>query len=44
MLAIDPYALPRLAALGIPEPGFAFYTAPIAQAPVGRPAAPARCS
>jgi len=29
VLAIDPYALPRLAALGIPEPGFAFYSAPI---------------
>jgi hypothetical protein len=34
VLAIDPYALPRLAALGIPEPGFAFYTAPITQPPV----------
>lgn len=44
VLAIDPYALPRLAALGIPEPGFAFYTAPITQAPFGRPAAPAQCS
>jgi len=29
VLAIDPYALPRLAALGIPEPGFAFYSTPI---------------
>ena len=34
VLAIDPYALPRLAALGIPEPGFAFYTAPVTQPPV----------
>src|SRR5215469_8957145 len=34
VLAIDPYALPRLAALGIPEPGFAFYTAPVTQAPL----------
>jgi hypothetical protein len=32
--ANDPYALPRVAALGIPEPGFAFYTAPVTQAPV----------
>lgn len=30
VLAIDPYALPRLAALGIADPGFAFYSAPIA--------------
>jgi hypothetical protein len=29
VLAIDPYALPRLAALGIADPGFAFYSAPI---------------
>jgi hypothetical protein len=29
VLAIDPYALPRLAALGITDPGFAFYSAPI---------------
>jgi len=36
VLAIDPYALPRLAALGIPEPGFAFYTAPITPAPFPR--------
>jgi hypothetical protein len=28
-LAIDPYALPRLAARGITEHGFAFYTAPL---------------
>jgi hypothetical protein len=34
VLAIDPYALPRLAALGIPEPGFAFYSAPITATPV----------
>jgi hypothetical protein len=38
VLAIDPYALPRLAALGIPEPGFAFYTAPITAAPFSRAA------
>lgn len=31
VLAIDPYALPRLAALGITDPGFAFYSAPIAR-------------
>jgi hypothetical protein len=31
VLAIDPYALPRLAALGIADPGFAFYSAPITQ-------------
>ena len=35
VLAIDAYALPRLAALGIPEPGFAFYSAPITAAPNG---------
>jgi hypothetical protein len=35
VLAIDPYALPRLAALGIPEPGFAFYSAPISATPNG---------
>jgi hypothetical protein len=29
VLVIDPYALPRLAALGITDPGFAFYSAPI---------------
>jgi hypothetical protein len=29
VLAIDPYALPRLAALGVADPGFAFYSAPI---------------
>ena len=29
VLAIDPYALPRMADLGLPEPGFAFYTAPV---------------
>ncbi len=29
VLAIDPYALPRLAALGITDPGFAFYCAPV---------------
>ena len=29
VLAIDPYALPRLAALGITDPGFAFYSAPV---------------
>jgi hypothetical protein len=34
VLAIDPHALPRLAALGIPEPGFAFYSAPITATPV----------
>jgi hypothetical protein len=34
VLAVDPYALPRLAALGIPEPGFAFYSAPITSAPI----------
>jgi hypothetical protein len=34
VLAIDPYALPRLAALGIADPGFAFYSAPITQ-PIG---------
>ena len=34
VLAIDPYALPRLAALGIPEPGFAFYSAPVTATPV----------
>ena len=39
VLAIDPYALLRLAALGIPEPGFAFYSAPVSAAPHGRPAA-----
>jgi hypothetical protein len=37
VLAIDPYALPRLAALGIPAPGFAFYSAPLSAAPNGRP-------
>jgi hypothetical protein len=31
VLAIDPYALPRLAALGVSDPGFAFYSAPIAR-------------
>ena len=34
VLAIDPYALPRLAALGIPEPGFAFYSAPVTATPI----------
>jgi hypothetical protein len=29
VLAIDPYALPRLAALGIADPGLAFYSAPV---------------
>ena len=29
VLAIDPYALPRLAALGVADPGFAFYSAPV---------------
>src|SRR5262245_5581509 len=29
VLAIDPYGLPRMNALGLPESGFAFYTAPI---------------
>jgi hypothetical protein len=29
VLAIDPYALPRLAALGITDLGFVFYSAPI---------------
>jgi hypothetical protein len=38
VLAIDPYALPRLAALGIPEPGFVFYSAPVSAASNGRPA------
>jgi hypothetical protein len=28
-LAIDPYGMPRLAALGITDPGFAFYSAPL---------------
>jgi len=27
VLAIDPYAMPRLAALGIADPGFVFYSA-----------------
>lgn len=27
VLAIDPYGLPRMTALGLPESGFAFYTA-----------------
>jgi hypothetical protein len=27
VLAIDPYAMPRLAALGIADPGFIFYSA-----------------
>ncbi len=31
VLAIDPYALPRLAALGIADPGFAFYSAPVSR-------------
>jgi hypothetical protein len=31
VLAIDPYALPRLAALGIADPGFAFYSAPVTE-------------
>jgi hypothetical protein len=31
VLAIDPYALPRLAALGIADPGFPFYSAPVAR-------------
>jgi hypothetical protein len=30
-LAIDPYAMPRLAALGITDPGFTFYSAPLTQ-------------
>jgi hypothetical protein len=29
VLAIDPYALPRMTALGLPESGFAFYTTPV---------------
>lgn len=37
VLAIDPYALPRMAALGLPEPGFAFYTTPISGRVTGRP-------
>jgi hypothetical protein len=32
-LAIDPYTLTRLAARGITEHGFAFYTAPVIPAP-----------
>jgi hypothetical protein len=31
VLAIDPYALPGLVALGVADPGFAFYSAPIAR-------------
>lgn len=31
VLAIDPYDLPRLTALGVPDPGFVFYSAPIGQ-------------
>lgn len=31
VLAIDPHALPRLAARGVTEHGFAFYSAPIAR-------------
>jgi|SRR5215469_14032843 len=38
VLAIDPYALPRMNALGLPESGFAFYTTPVTGRPVtGRP-------
>ncbi|HEY6790512.1 MAG TPA: hypothetical protein VI365_24720 [Trebonia sp.] len=43
VLAIDPYALPWLAARGITDHGFAFYTAPVTPLPLtlsnpGRPA------
>jgi hypothetical protein len=34
VLAIDPYALPRLAARGVTDHGFAFYSAPITRAGV----------
>lgn len=38
VLAIDPYAMPRLAALGIADPGFVFYSARLtAHGGVGRP-------
>jgi hypothetical protein len=38
VLAIDPYAMPRLAALGIADPGFVFYSAKLtAHGIVGRP-------
>jgi hypothetical protein len=33
VLAIDPYALPRLAALGVTDQGFAFYSAPVGAGP-----------
>ena len=39
VLAIDPYGLPRMTALGLPESGFAFYTAPITvRVPASSPA------
>jgi hypothetical protein len=31
LLAIDPYAIPRFAAMNVVDQGFAFYTAPIAE-------------
>jgi hypothetical protein len=34
VLAIDPYAISRLAAEGVTDPGFAFYSAPINRAGV----------
>lgn len=37
VLAIDPYAMPRLAALGIADPGFVFYSARLtAHGTIGR--------
>jgi len=31
VLAIDPYGLPRLMALGVADPGFLFYSVPVSQ-------------
>jgi hypothetical protein len=36
VLAIDPHALPRLAALGIADPGFMFYSARLTAPGAGR--------
>jgi hypothetical protein len=42
VLAIDPYALPRAAALGVAEPGFAFHSAPITPLSISRSGMAAR--
>ncbi len=34
VLAIDPYALPRLTAVGVADPGFVFYSAPVTRSGV----------